>query len=204
MAKNSQDDPKKKMWRQPGNEVYGLLDGTVGLETDEVLEPDVQDYVTDNGVNPVVGGIRWTDNKYGVWVNDVQAGLRTGNFKSVGNIRGVAYLRRQFEAFLEQERTQTMSDEWRRQIKRTFETELVKWTQAGVFASLTAADAFYVNADPKGENLNNPLVQNEETFKILVAIAVGEAGRFMEIWFTKDNRAVESFIQQQLSATSLA
>jgi hypothetical protein len=204
MAKNSQDDTRKKMWRQPGNEVYGLLDGASGLETNEVIEPDVQDYVTDNGINPVVAGIRWTDNRYGVWVNDVQALLRTGNFKSVGNIRGVAYLRKQFEAFLDQERTQTMSEDWRRQIKRTFDTELIKWTQAGVFASLNAQDAFYTNADVKGENLNNPLVQNNETFKILVALAVGEAGRFMEIWFTKDQRAVESFIQQQLSATSIA
>ena len=108
-----------------------------------------------------------------------------------------------FEAFLETERTQTMSEDWRRMIGTAFSAKLEQWTSAGVFASKKASEAFYVNTDPKGENLNNPLIQKDEKFRAVVAIAVGEAGRFMEITFTKDDRAVESFIQQQMAATSV-
>lgn len=202
--RNSKEDEKKQMWVQPGNEIYGLLNNAVGLETEEVLEPTVQDTVTDLGVNPVVAGIRWTDNNYGVWVNDVQAGKRSGNFKSVGEIFGVAHLRKKFEGFLETRRTQGNTETERRAVQRAFEAELLIWTQNEVFETTDARTAFYVNADVKGVNLNNALVRENEEFKVLVAIATGRAMRFMKIMITRDQRAVESYIQQQMAAASIS
>jgi hypothetical protein len=204
MRKNSKENEKQQMWINPGNEVYGLLDNATGLETDEVLNPEIQDKVTDAGINPVVAGIRNADNKYGVWVNDVQAGKTTGNFKSVGENRGVAYLRKAFEGYLEADRTQGNTESRRRRIQKAFEAELLQWTQGENFETTDARTAFYVNADVKGENLNNPVTRDDEQLKVLVGIATGRAARFMTIMFTRDNRAVESYIQQQMASTSTA
>jgi len=202
MRRNTKNNEKQRMWVQPGNQTYGLLDAAVGLETEEVLRPDVQDRITDAGINPVLAGKRYADSKYGVWVNDVQAGKTDGNFKSVGENRGVSYLRKVFEGYLEADRTQGNTETRRRRIERAFTAELSKWTQAEVFETTDAETAFYVNADVKGENLNNPVTREDEELKVLVGIATGRAARFMTIMFTRDNRAVESFIQQQMAATS--
>lgn len=201
MAKNSEEN-EAKYFVQPGNEVFGLLPNAVGLETETVLEPTTQDWVTDFGINPIVAGIRVADGNYGVWTNDVQAGKTSGNFKSVGEIHGVAYLRKMFERYLERHRTQANTEERRRDIKAAFEAELMKWTAAGAFATKKASEAFYVNTDPLGVSLNNALVQEDEKFRCLVGLATARAMRFMELMFTRDNRAVESYIQQQMSATT--
>ena len=203
MVRNSNKE-EGMYFTQPGNEIYGLLDYAVALESDkhEVLEPTVRDYVTDFGVNPIMEGIRPSDGNFGVWCDDVLLGSTTGNFISVGEQRGIAYLRTIFEAYLERHRTQNMTPMMRRTIKEAFEAELAKWLSKHVFASDTASEAFYVHTDPEGTSLNNPAVQDAQQLRILIGVATARPARFIELAFTRDNRAVESWIQQQLSATS--
>ncbi|HUW10069.1 MAG TPA: hypothetical protein VM537_10090 [Anaerolineae bacterium] len=191
---------------QPMNEVYGLLDYAVDLETTqhEVLEDTVRDYVTDFGVNPIIKGTRATDGNFGVWVDDCLLGKTSDNFKSVGEQRFVTYLRIIFEAYLQRHRGQNNTPARRRTIGEAFESELSKWLGKGVYASDSAAEAFYVNTDPEGESLNNPQVQDEMRMRILVGVATARPGRFIQLMFTRDNRAVESYIQQQLTASSQA
>lgn len=202
MAMNSKEQ-EKAMWTQPGNETYGYLDGSVGIETDTANDSTVQDKVTDGGINPVVAGIRYTDNLYGVWLNDVQAGKDSGNFKSIGENRGVTYLRKQIEAYLDANyRTQGLSEDDRQDIQAGIEGILGYWCKRNCFATKDIAEAFYVNADAAGNNLNNALVRAQQKFYVLVAIATQEPARFMTIMFTKDQRAVNSYIQQQMSTNS--
>jgi hypothetical protein len=195
---------EEKYFGQPGNEVWGLLEGAVALETIVVREPAVRDWVTDYGVNPIMDGIRGTDGNYGVWMDDVLLGQTSLNFVSVGEQRGMAYLRTIFEAYLQRHRTQNNTPIRRRTVKEAFEGELLKWTGRNAFASTNAAEAFYVHTDPDGVGLNNPAVQDEQRFRILVGVATARPGRFIELMFTRDNRAVESWIQQQLTATGAA
>jgi hypothetical protein len=202
MVTNSSE--KTKYWTQPGNEEFGLLDFAVALESvkHEVLEPSVRDYVTDYGVNPIMEGIRETDGNYGVWCDDVLLGKVTDNFVSVGEQRGVAYLRKIFEAYLQRHRTQTNNPERRRTIGEAFEAHLLKEMARGAFASNTPSEAFYVNTDPDGESLNNPAVQDDQRLRIMVGVATARPARFIDLMFTRDNRAVESWIQQQLTRTA--
>lgn len=200
IAKNSISE-EAQYFTNPSNEIYGLLDSAVGLETDVVLEPTVQDYVTDYGVNPIVKGFRGIDGKFGVWVNDCLLGRTDDNFVSIGEQSGVSYLRKIFETYLERHRTQGNSQDRRYTIDDALTTELVKWTGRGAFATRNPNEAFYVNADPKGESLNNPAVQDAMQLKILVGLATSKPGRFVELMFTRDSRAVESWIQQQLTST---
>jgi len=189
---------------QPGNEVFGLLDGAVALETTAVREPSVRDYVTDYHVNPIVDGIRAMDGNYGVWMDDVQLGKTSGNFVSVGEQCGVAYIRTVVEAYLQRHRTQGNTPTRRREIQFAIEAELLKWCGRRAFASMNAKDAFYVNTDPAGTGLNNPAVQDEQRLRILIGLATARPARFIEVMFTRDNRAVESWIQQQLTVSGAA
>lgn len=205
IAKNSVTE-ESSYGTQPMNEVYGLLDLAVDLESaqHEVLEDTVRDYVTDYGVNPIVKGTRATDGNFGVWVDDCLLGKTSDNFKSVGEQRFVTYLRIWGEAYLQRHRGQNNTPERRRTIGEAFEAELAKWLGKDVYASNTASEAFYVNTDPEGESLNNPQVQDEMRMRILVGVATARPGRFVQLMFTRDNRAVESWIQQQLTATAQA
>jgi len=205
IAKNSTTE-ESAYGTQPMNEVYGLLDLAVDLESTqhEVLEDTVRDYVTDYGVNPIVKGTRATDGNFGIWVDDCLLGKTSDNFKSVGEQRFVTYLRIRGEAYLQRHRGQNNTPERRRTIGEAFEAELAQWLGKGIYASDTASEAFYVNTDPEGESLNNPLVQDEMRMRILVGVATARPGRFIQLMFTRDNRAVESWIQQQLTATAQA
>lgn len=201
-ARNSQEDEKLKMWKQPSNQYFGLLDNACGLETEDVLNPDVQDRITDAGINPIVAGLRIEDGLYGVWVNDCMAGKRTGNFTTNGENAGVAYLRKKFEQYLEIHRTQGNSEESRAKVEDDFEAELAVWTEAGAFMTKDVTRAFYVDADIPGATINNPVVQNNEQFQVLVGIATAKAQRMQDILFTRDARAVNSYLQKLMSATS--
>lgn len=200
MAANTYTDlDGEQMWRNPANQEFGLLQWATGLETDEVNEPTVRDYLAEY-VNPIVSGIRHFDNNFGVWIDDARAGKLSGNFKSVGEIRGVAYLRKQLEAVLERYRAQGNSESSRRAIQYEIEGLLLTWTNAGVFETRDAATAFYVNADVKGEGINNAVVRDAEKLNVQVGIATRRSARIITIEISRDQRAIESFILQQLAA----
>jgi len=201
IARNSERE-ETSYFTQPGNEEFGLLDAAVDLETDLVLEPTVRDYITDYKVNPIVKGIRGVDGNFGVWVDDVLLGKTSDNFISVGEAHGISYLRNIFETYLQRHRTQNNTQGRRYTIEDALTAELLKWTARGCFATTKAFEAFYVDADPKGESLNNPAVQDAQQLKVLVAIATARPGRFVELLFTRDARATESWIQQQLTANA--
>jgi len=202
MARNTVEDVKQQMWRQPGNQTYGYLNEATGLETETVLDENVQDYVTDNGINPIVAGLRNVDGRYGVWINDVMAGDRSGNFISVGEIRGVAHLRRTHESYIEEQRTQGNTEVARERVQRTLAKDLSMWTANEVFETKDTNDAFYVNADVPGEGINNAVARDNEEFNVLEGIMTARASRFVKILFTRDSQGTRSRIQKDLAATS--
>lgn len=206
MAKNAQEY-KDAEFHQPGNQVHGLLANVVGLEgeTDpeakhEVRDEGVRDYVTDFRVNPVLEG-QLLGGGRGVWVNDVQ-NLKPAStlWASVGEVRGVAGCRKDIEAYMETRRTQPNSEENRLTDKDAIEAYLTGKTVNGCFASKRASDAFYVNTDPKGSSINNPLEQEAQNYHIIIGMATARPGRFVDLQFTRDTRAIESYIQQQMAA----
>jgi hypothetical protein len=205
MARNSQEYDDAQ-FHQPGNEIHGLLTNVVGLEGEttpdvkhEVRQPGVQDYVTDNRVNPVLSGRR-LGGGFGVWVNDVQCLNPTSElWASVGEARGVCSVRKDLAAYCETRRTQPNTEENRLIDEDAIEAYLVGWTVRGAFASKKASEAFYVNTDPRGEGINNPLEQADQKYHILVGMATADPARFIDLGLTKDKRAITSYVQQQLA-----
>jgi len=204
IARNSfdyEDGP----WHQPGNQVHGLLTNVVGLEGDtddnkhEVRKDSTREYVTDYRVNPIVAG-RKVDRGFGVWMNDVQSMNPSSElWSSIGEAYGIIYLRRLVEAYMETRRTQPPTPENRRTDQEAISGELLKWTLKGAFASKNAAEAFYVNTDPEGNGINDSIEQDAGNYHIEIGVATQRPARFIDIAFTRDKRAVESYIQSKLA-----
>jgi len=158
----------------------------------------VQRFVTPYRVNPIRSG-RTSEGTFAVWLNDVQA-MGSTNFKSIGEIRGVSLIRKTVAQYMETIRTTANTEENRLTDQRVIEAYLLQWVARGAFASGNAREAFYVNTDVKGKGLNNPLEQEAERYTVLIGLATARARRFVSLQFTRDSRAVENFIQQQLTA----
>jgi len=186
----------------PSNEQYGLLEDAVGLEgtegtRHEALDPTVQDEVNDVGINVIVSGRRGTDGRFGVWATRGSIGdPEDDDLQSVGNMFGTAYLQRRYEDYLQRHLTQDNSEPRRRTIQEALETDLGIWTSRGCFASTDASDAFVVDVDPEGIGINNPLVQLAKNAFIIIGLAYSSPMDFIYLVFTKDDRAVKSYMQK--------
>ena len=198
MARNTQAY-EKDVWTQPGNQIYGLLSNAVGLASKESLRKGVRDYLAGFQINSLVQG-KTQAGSFGVWVDDVQSGKVGGNWESVGEIRGVAHVRKVIELYMETRRTQGNSEDSRWEDKYTIEAYLLGWCMLGVYATKDASQAFYVNTDPLGQGINNPIEQAAKRYHLLVAQATAAPARFVDLQFTRDTRAVESFIRQKMAS----
>jgi hypothetical protein len=190
---------KQDVGTQPGNQIFGRLENCVGIEDEEIKKISVQRFVTPLGINPILAG-RTTDGSFAVWLNDVQAKAGKGNFTSIGEIRLMAHLRKTIAQYLETIRTTPNTPANRLRDKLVIEGYLAQWLAREVFASKNASEAFYVNTDVQGKGINNPVEQEAERYTILIGVATAKARRFVTVGFTRDQRAVENFIQQQLNA----
>lgn len=190
---------KTNVATQPGNEIFGRLENVVGVETEEVNDPKVRRKVTPHRINPIVA-MKDTTGAYGVWLNDVQALKGDGNFTSIGEIRLMALIRKTVMGYLETTRTTPNTIDNRRQDQKVIGAYLGTWLSKGVFASNDASSAYYVNTDPDGEGINNPIEQEQERYHVLIGVATAKSRRMVDVGFTRDQRAVENYIQQQLNA----
>ena len=187
------------VFTQPGNEIFGRLENVVDVADATIKDISVRRKVTPARINPIFAG-KDTAGAYGVWLDDVQGLKGTGNFKSIGEIHGMALIRKTIMAYLDTVRTTPNTEENRLEDQRKIEAYLETWAFRGVFATNDASEAFYVNTDPEGVGINNPVVQEAEEYKVLVAVATARARRFIEVLFTRDQRAIENYIQEQVTS----
>lgn len=199
MALNT-DKYEDAMMHQPGNRLHGQLPGAVGLEGDgkhEVLKSSVRRYVSSFQINPIREGKR--NGEYVVWLDDVQV-LNSGStslWTSIGASRHVALVRKTVEQYMEERRTQNMTQDFRQDDEDAIESYLGGWADRGVFATKSWEDAFYVNTDPLGSGINNPVEQRAQRYHVVIGLAYAEPARFIFVDFTRDERGVVSYILGQ-------
>jgi hypothetical protein len=182
---------------QPGNEIYGRLINVIDVENQDVRRIGVRRKITPNHINPIMAA-KDTTGVYGVWLNDVQALRSDFNFKSIGENRVMAVIRKAVMRYLETIRTTPNTPDNRLKDQKIIEAYMLQWVARNALATTNANDAFYVNTDPKGNGINNALVQEREEYKVILAVATARARRFVEVMFTRDQRAVEAALLQQL------
>lgn len=195
LANDGLSSEKRGPFSSPSNEKYGWLQSAVGLETlvgHEVMDPDVQDEVSDYGINCIISGKDVLGNQ-GVWIQNCYIGdPDEEDLQSVGNLFGTAFLRTTVEAILQEHLTQDNSEERRRTVEEAIETLLEYWTGRGAFASKDASEAFTVDLDPEGEGINNSLVQLTKNVYAVIALAYSSPGMWWYLVFTKDDGLIKS------------
>ena len=198
LARNTQNF-ETHVGTQPGNEIYGRLANVVDVENTRVKRIGIRRKITPLGINPIIAG-KDSNGSYGVWLNDVQALKIDGNFKSIGECRVAAAIGKAIMIYLETIRNTPNTVDNRTIDKGVIEAYLETWLARKVFISQDANEAYYINTDPLGNGINNALVQEREEYKVVVAIATARSRRFVELQFTRDQRAVELALQQQIAS----
>ena len=198
MAANTQEN-LTHVATQPGNELFGRFINVTDVESTAVKSIVTRRKVTPHNINPIFAG-KDTQGTYGVWLNDVQALDRTGNFISIGEIRLMALIRKDVIRYMESQRTTPNTERNRSADAKIIKTYMTNWVRRNALINSNVEDCFYVNTDPKGVGINNALVQEREEYKVLLAVATARSRRFIEVMFTRDQRAVEAALAAQLVA----
>lgn len=184
---------------QPGNQIYGRMLTVSDVADEEVKKISVRRYLASNRINPIFAG-KDIEGAYGVWLDDVMASKTTGNWKSVGEIRLLSKIRKDVMAYMETIRTTPNTEDNRLNDQIVLGAYMIQWVSRKVLASMNASEAFYINTDPKGVGINNPLVQEAEEYNVVIAVATARSRRLIHTFFTRDQRAIENYIQQQLTS----
>lgn len=192
----------------PSNEIHGQLHNVVALEGEDPEDDstrhesnwkDARDYVTPYRINPLRSGRRGSDGVWAVWVDDCMS-FDPVTWKSIGQMRTAILARRTIGDYLDTVRTQGNSVEERERDKYAIDAWLLGLTLKGYFSTKKASDAYYVETDPQGVGINNPIVQASEQYVVEVGMATKYSRRFVSLYLAQDQRALDAWIQQQLSS----
>lgn len=168
----------------PAGVEEGALTRIMGIETDEVLEQGARDIVTDHRINPIT----WLPG-FGFFVDDTLTLKAGGLFPYIGQRRGVNFVKASLDQGLQFVRHKNNDEELRAEVRRTLDGFLLNLTREGAFASKDPSKAFYVDVS---DALNPPSVQLAGKLRARVGLAVSTPARFVEIFITKDTRALDA------------
>ena len=186
MAENGQK-MKERMFNQPGNPTFGTLPGVVGLESTDGNIAWKREVLAAANINTGRWG-KLPDGSYGAWVDDVMSGDLGGNWKSVGEQRGVAHIVKTLLVYLESRRTQPNNVQAREVDEAEISDYLDGWVDRDVFVSRNPDECYYVNTDPRGNSINSPSEQAAHKYNVQVGLATAEPGRFVDLMITRDQR----------------
>lgn len=112
----------------------------------------------------------------------------TGNWPSVGQSRGVQYVKRKGRVGLSTLRHRPITTDLFKQGERTLRTFLTDLTRAGAFASTEPAKAFFVDFGPA---LNPPSSQAAGQVNADVGLATARPAEFIKVRIGPDTRALD-------------
>lgn len=112
----------------------------------------------------------------------------TGNWPSVGQSRGVQYVKRKGRIGLAPLRHRPITTDLFKQGERTLRTFLTDLTRAGAFASTEPAKAFFVDFGPA---LNPPSTQAAGEVNADVGLATSRPAEFIKVRIGPDTRALD-------------
>lgn len=168
---------------QPAGVINGVIAGVVGLETEDVQKEANRDILFPIRVNPIV-----SKPGRGIFLDGARTLDGTGNFRSIGERRGVSEIEKILQDGLEFARNQNNTPTLRATVSRTVRTLLIDRMNRGAFASNDPATAFFIDVSDK---LNPPSVVDAGQLKVRIGLATNRPAEFIILLITKDTRAIE-------------
>ncbi len=178
----TKDSQRGGVHEAPCNTLDGRQDDVISSESDEVEDPDIQDYLASHRINTInksLGGY--------YYLHGTDTGKSTGSFPSIGESRGVLAIEKALQAGLEWVTGKNLTARLYRQIKDQITLYLIGQMNDDAFATRDAATAFYVDM---GATLNTASEQYAGRWYAKIALAKARPAKWGFITITKDVRAV--------------
>lgn len=168
----------------PAGTETGLLQGVLGLETDEVRDFSKRELVFPSRINPIS-----RERGTGFFIDGARTLKASASFSSVGERVGVTYVERALVPGLAFARHQALTQRVYKRVERSVRLFLTQLTREGAFASTDPALAFFVDVSPA---LNPPSVQAQGKVFVRVGLATAKPGEFIIVVVGPDTRALDA------------
>ncbi len=184
MARN--DDTRiGGVYEAPAGIDFGVIEGCLGLEIEEVNRLPKRELLARVLVNP----IRY-HSRYGYYVDGHYTLKETGNWPSISESRGRIHIAETIKLNLEWVKHRRNTPALRARVERSIRAFMERERIDGAFASDIASEAYFVDVSDK---LNPPAVAQAGKLKIKIGLNFGRPINEVEEIITKDTRTfVES------------
>jgi phage tail sheath protein FI len=170
------------VYKQPAGIVRGVLKGVTGIVNPRTKNEAVRDKLYPANINPI-----WTDTGIPVHVDGCANLKRTGNFQSIGERRGVIFIKRTLQVALLSAKHENNTPEARDLVKRAIFNFLVQQMKRGAFASKNPDEAFYVDM---GSAVNPASEQIARNMNARIGLATARPAEFINLLLSQDQRAI--------------
>jgi uncharacterized protein len=161
----------------PAGTETGILYGVLGVEVKEVLDEGKRDLVFPERINPIRGN----------YVDGARCLKADGNWPTVGQIRGVAHIKRSLKKAMEVFRHKKRDEDLLGTERTTIDRFMLEQTGAGAFATRDPKLAYFVDM---GKALNPASIPN--TTKARIGVATAQPNEFVVLMFSQDTTALEA------------
>jgi len=174
------------VYRAPAGIEYGQLLGVTGLETEDVLNEAVRDYVDPHRINPIT-----TFQGAPIFVDGHDTLKGNGNFPTVPERRGVIYIEQTIKRGMEIFRHAWNDVGTRADVYRTIYSFLLLQLRRRAFRTKDPATAFDVDVS---DALNPPSEEYAGKLNAKVSLATNKPNKWIILVFSQDVRALEEEI----------
>lgn len=177
------------VYLQPAGVEEGRLLGVIGLASDTSKDEAVRDKLYPQNINPI-----WMGTGIPAHADGSANLKRDFNFPSIGERRGVIFIKRSLEEGLLSQKHKNNTADRRRIVENTIRSFLLKQMDRDAFATKNPDEAFYVDM---GSAVNPPSEQAANRMNARIGLATAKPGEFINLFISQDTRA----LQEQLATS---
>lgn len=178
------------VYLQPGGVEEGRLLGVVGFANDKVKDEKQRDKLYPQNINMI-----WGDEGIPIHADGSANLKRNGNFPSIGERRGVIFIKSSLEKGLLFAKHKANTEDNRTKVRNTILLFLLQQMNRDAFASKDPTKAFFVDM---GSAVNPPSEQQARRMNVRIGLATAKPAEFINLFISQDQRAL---LEELLQAT---
>lgn len=171
------------VYLQPGGVEEGRLASVVGLANDKVKSEPNRDKLYPQNIN-----IIWGDEGIPIHADGSANLKRNGNFPSIGERRGVIFIKSSLEVGLLFAKHKNNTEDNRRKVENSINAFLRQQMNRDAFSSKDPDKAFYVDM---GSAINPPSEQTARRMNARIGLATAKPAEFINLLISQDTRALQ-------------
>lgn len=171
------------VYLQPAGIEEGQLKGVIGLANEAVKDEGQRDKLYPQNINPI-----WSDTGIPMHADGSANLKRNGNFPSIGERRGVIFIKSSLELGLLFAKHKGNTADNRTKVEGTITAFLLQQMNVNAFATKNPDTAFYVDM---GAAINPPSEQTARRMNARIGLATVKPAEFIVLLFSQDQRALQ-------------